>query len=669
MTSTTSLSENGFAQGRQIFWWTLRRGRGIFFLNVALQFLLFPFLTFLVLQSVHSNYRENNAIYASDTLSEQLFSNFSEKSQVVHFLSLLVGVMFCFLLCYFLFGYMHQKRSVDLIHAMPVRRIPLLLGKYAAGLVILWVPVVVCAILDLAVGALMGVGADPSFSPFLFGTILPFLFWNLVITGACLSFFLFFAVCCGTLLDTIISVVAINIFYPLLIALLWFNASYQIPGFSLSGIGEGGLYDFLHIVVPLFCAVATPINRGMDLLFQKAWIMLAVGIVFTAASCLLYRRRKSECAESGFAFPIPKYIICFIATAASALAAGVIFQNFRNTFLNYSIGLVIGSVLAHVISEAIYSRGFRNLVKSFRAYGVFAVVFIVAYVSVAFGFFGYDTRIPQASQVESVTVDIPTYYLTNRYDQDTFSFRVQKVEYDKYGGYRYEDTLKNVTHTLYEPETIEKTIAFHQALVNQYREELYPYIYPNERYYRNITLTYHMKDGSEFKRCYSDRIYEEPDDVTEAEKCLVDLFNLREYRVSGNVLYYLEPDALGDIRVTLPEEETPNTSGGVPETQELDEVLLDLTTEEKQELLEALRQDIDEMQAVPDQTWDNTAQTLIINMDCSEPFVPQGEAVKELLGDRYNPEERVAFSSYIYLSLGKNYPRTAELIKAMLLEE
>ena len=32
--------------------------------------------------------------------------------------------------------------------------------------------------------------------------------------GVCLAFFMFFAVCCGTLLDTMISVVAINVFYP-----------------------------------------------------------------------------------------------------------------------------------------------------------------------------------------------------------------------------------------------------------------------------------------------------------------------------------------------------------------------------------------------------------------------------------------------------------------------
>ena len=79
--------------------------------------------------------------------------------------------------------------------------------------------------------------------------------------------------------------------------------------------------------------------------------------------------------------------------------------------------------------------------------------------------------------------------------------------------------------------------------MDQYRETLYPYLRPQSRYYKDITLTYHMKDGSEFRR-----ISLQPDSTKElvgdtpAEQRLLDLFNLLEYRTSGNYLYYVEPD-------------------------------------------------------------------------------------------------------------------------------
>ena len=666
MTSTTSSFKTGFAEGKGIFLWTLRRGRGILILNVALQFLLFPFLTFLVLQGARGEYQSNTYQQELYTLEEYLCSSFSSKAQAAAYAALLLGIALCFILCAFLFGYLHQKRSVDLMHAMPVRRVPMLLGKYFAGLVILWLPVIVCVLLDFLTAMLMGAASVPNFPGFLTQTLLPFFAWDIVMIGVCLAFFMFFAVCCGTLLDTMISVVAINVFYPMLLGLLWSNAADQIPGFPVRSVGSGGVLDILmQIGSPLFAGAATPMIKGMSLL------MLAVGIVLVIASCLLYRRRKSECAESSFAFPLPKYIICFVATAASALLAGQVFLSVNNTTANYFAGLIIGSVLAHIISEAIYSRGFKGLKKSFKAYGVFAVVFLIGYVSIVTGFYGYDTRIPQASEVESVDVYIPTGYISQGYS-DTFSFNIQEVEMDSDGrGYTSVRSLRTMEHTLRDPESIEKTIAFHQAVVDQYRETLYPYLRPQSRYYKDITLTYHMKDGSEFRRIFSSRIYKELVGDTPAEQRLLDLFNLLEYRTSGNYLYYVEPDCFTEIYVELPDTETIDTSlvvgeyGAAARTEEIPGITLIPSREQKEQLLEAIRQDIDEMQ-VTQTDLPNLGDEIWISIDFTNPIIPQGEALKEFLGDTYTQGTRVIFSEGFNCYLGGNYPRTTEVIESML---
>ena len=92
MTSTTSSFKTGFAEGKGIFLWTLRRGRGILILNVALQFLLFPFLTFLVLQGARGEYQSNTYQQELYTLEEYLCSSFSSKAQAAAYAALLLGI-------------------------------------------------------------------------------------------------------------------------------------------------------------------------------------------------------------------------------------------------------------------------------------------------------------------------------------------------------------------------------------------------------------------------------------------------------------------------------------------------------------------------------------------------------------------------------------------------
>ena len=238
-------------------------------------------------------------------------------------------------------------------------------------------------------------------------------------------------------------------------------------------------------------------------------------------------------------------------------------------------------------------------------------------------------------------------------------------------GYTSVRSLRTMEHTLRDPESIEKTIAFHQAVVDQYRETLYPYLRPQSRYYKDITLTYHMKDGSEFRRIFSSRIYKELDGDTPAEQRLLDLFNLLEYRTSGNYLYYVEPDCFTEIYVQLPDTETIDTSlvvgeyGAAARTEEIPRITLIPSREQKEQLLEAIRQDIDEMQ-VTQADLPNLGDEIWISIDFTNPIIPQGEALKEFLGDTYTQGTRVIFSEGFNCYLGGNYPRTTEVIESML---
>lgn len=125
--------------------------------------------------------------------------------------------------------------------------------------------------------------------------------------------------------------------------------------------------------------------------------------------------RKTVC------FFLPKIFIRFIITAVAGLGMGLLFHTSLFSASSFFIGVAAGSLAAHIVVEAVYSRGFRQMKRSFTWYGIFAVAFIIFYGVLATGFFGYDTRLPAADDVESISVSIPNQFYNSNgriYDMD-----------------------------------------------------------------------------------------------------------------------------------------------------------------------------------------------------------------------------------------------------------
>ena len=160
--------------------------------------------------------------------------------------------------------------------------------------------------------------------------------------------------------------------------------------------------------------------KGMSLL------MLAVGIVLVIASCLLYAAGKASAPRAASRSRDAEIHHLLCRNGGVGAFGGQVFLSVNNTTANYFAGLIIGSVLAHIISEAIYSRGFKGLKKSFKAYGVFAVVFLIGYVSIVTP--AFTATIPvsrRRPRWRAWTLYIPTGYISQGYS-DTFSFNIRR---------------------------------------------------------------------------------------------------------------------------------------------------------------------------------------------------------------------------------------------------
>lgn len=581
MTSTTF-----FHELKETYGWVLKKNRGVLILLAVLMFLSGP-LIFLIGAANQPTSTAQSGLSQTELFQQkQIFAqSFLLYAPVA---SMILILIFSAVLCVMLFGYMHNKRSVDLFHSLPVRREALLLGRWCAGLTILWIPLLANFLLLFLLLTCYGMGINvwSVFSPML---------WCMLMGTAAFTSCMLMAVCSGTMLDTALSVIGINAGYPLLILCTTILINMLLPGANI----DYEQHIFILSALAPFAAWVSPILKlGYSFpWFLLWWIFLT--LVMLCGAVVLYKKRKSESAENSLAFPLPKILIRFLLTAVGGMGFGLMVGN-ENT-LTFFVGLAAGSVIAHTVVECIYSRGFQQLRKSFEWYGVFAVAFILFYGIVVTGCFGYDTRLPSADEVTSVTVS------TNFHEG-----------YDGYGcNVIYDQNnrrLKALTPLLSEPDSIKTVLKIHENIIQVRRSSGYPY-QMHGRISTAATLTYHLKNGKSFTRTYN--LYEWNDKVLQT---IQPIYELEEYTDGLDMIFMLEPQDIKGIEVKTPGRAFSSGKAVIPEDAQ------------KEELLAALRQDIRNKKVNYDADSQNDP-LLTLQLDFYNNLTPKNKKLKTILGD------------------------------------
>lgn len=501
MTWTISLPER-FSEFRKTYGWVLKKNIGMMVLLTVLLFLSLPLM--LLFQISRINQIDSMTEAQRATMLAQSCPSFVS-SEILYF-GVTLMLIFSIVFCVRLFWYLQNKRSVDLFHSLPVGRVPMLLGRWCVGMTALALPVLVNFLILRLV--LLSAGVPPMAERMsLFGAMM----WLLLMAAGAFTFCTFLAVCSGSMMDTVLSVLGINAGFPICLLICVQLAEITLPGIN---------YDWFEYLAPAtllapFPAAYLPFaQRVLDL---PAWFLpwwICFTIVLLVGSCVLYRRRRSEAAEDLSAFPIPKTIVRFLVTACAGVGFGMILMN--NGTVGFFIGVLAGSAVAHVIVEALYARGFSMLKKSIVWYAVFAGCFLVFYGVLTTGCFGYDTRIPDASEVESVAVCLHN-------EQRQF------ITADGKGTELY-PVLKR-------PESIRSVLQIHKELTGWYRENSYPYTPQGPAAGADLTLEYHLKNGRTLMRSY----YASERSIGEVNKGRQEVTDLLEYKQGNDVAFYLQP--------------------------------------------------------------------------------------------------------------------------------
>lgn len=631
MTLTKSY-HNSFRQWWSVYTWSLKKQSGISVIYLILLCLALPFLLGIVLFSFMKKQYE----LTGESIANGLYTLFT--------LFVIPGtLLFVFITAILLFRFMHNKRSTDFYHALPVSRTAMFFGRFLAGFTLLAIPMIICCCITAIV--LVCIQGVTNTLDMPYGMLFLYLLYLLIIILITYTFTVFITVCSGTTFNAIISAVSIGIAYPIFVYLLINMVNLLIPGFTWQGfttiLTAGSPY--MASFVPAFFMGPTgkEMTMSADMIAFFVWWAF-ITIVMIVASWLLYRARKSENAEGRKAYPIPQVIIRTVVSGAVGIGLGYILFVALGGTVAFFIGVVIGATIAHIIIEVLYAKGFRTLLKSLPYLAGFLVLFGIYYTILAMGCFGYDTKVPLANQVESVDIDLDN--------------TEENIILDEKG----KVINTNTPVHLQDRTSIEAVIGWHQATVDENRENHYPYQMSNHIFSGQVT--YHLKDGSTFTRTveyFPDSDNTETNSASSKRKEQKNLLERQEeYIKNSNVIFYVEPQALNTVTVEK----------GYSDSEKY-------ITEEGQKamLLQMLQQDImraEMNKSDSDQSQYDVQENADTEMDGNEillivdikSFVPSSSSIVRKIIGTYHGKIRFSQTSLSYVIDASEYPNTYQYL-------
>ena len=385
------------------------------------------------------------------------------------------------------FGYLYNNRSAAMMHALPMRRETLFTTQYLAGLSFLLLPHLAVAALTAAAELILLPSAH-------WGAVLSALWlWLLVQSGTALFFFSFASFCAmftGHIL-------ALPAFYAILngLVMVLYTLLTQLMAQFFYGLPRdytgNTLVEYCTPLLTLFKACNMNVDQvtvnGVTSATDQYCLAApkvvaayaAVGLIFALLALMIYRYRHVESAGDVVAIPVVRPIFLCGVSFCTGLCLGTLtaaFFGWQSEALSLSLSVLVWTVAGWFAAQMLLKKSFRV----FRAWkGCLAMVAALALLCTAcfLDLFGVEDRVPDASQVASLTVSGDLGY-----------------PYDS-GNLR----LDNVT----DPTQIQRAVNLHQAIVrDKDRADFDSRSYAPGDDYIYFHVRYTMKDGSTLERNY-----------------------------------------------------------------------------------------------------------------------------------------------------------------------
>ena len=349
-----------------------------------------------------------------------------------------------------LFSYMNKRKNIDTIHALPIKRSKLFSLNIISGALLYTIPLIVTSIITAAVITGMGFWPYITFAQMAVWLINSLLYLTIFFSIAC-----FFSICSGNVLVmAVLTYVFSALPYIIYTAIngtlsMWFYG-YAVPTDSSFWADISPAIYIVRNVGDGVLPSASSLSGILYFIFSIIMIILAG---------FLYTMRRSENTSSTIAFKPAKPVIKYILTFLCAIFAGVMLYYVTNSssIVILILGYLVGGAVAYMVLHAIIQKDVRAIKAGSRGLALSLVIIFALSMALCFDIFGYQKRVPEASEVTTVYFD-PVNYGNSA---------------EKYGtGYKT-------------PENIERIIKLHEACIDAKFNENYSYTTYRTDYYND----------------------------------------------------------------------------------------------------------------------------------------------------------------------------------------
>ena len=413
--------------------------------------------------------------------------------------NILLAMLSSFIVASIMFSYLNNKTAIDLYHSLPIDRKSLHFTIYLAGLVILLIPFTISWALAIPLHLLVD-------NPQIWETIIGYIYVILPLISI-YTIIIYVQINTGTTVDSMLYAFIV-LFLPFFAYLTYFAYGNAL----LLGFNQLFDWNFLSYLSPFVAIFHNTINNllfSSYLIFnQLYWII--VNIVIYWITIKIYQVRQSEKTQMPFTnnsfFPIVS--ISAIILVQILLYSFFYVITYDTSMINvFSLVLsVLISAVLYMILDAVASRSFKNILKAGLKYLIISL--FVALITIPVNItksFGFITHIP--NNIESVSVSFydnlglihesgkKDFYFYNQSYQPTFTFNVDKeikvitdlhqtiLNHYQYYDYNEENFLQNYTNNNDEPINPIVNLAYNSIT--------------------NITIDYHLNNGSIMSRQYT----------------------------------------------------------------------------------------------------------------------------------------------------------------------
>ncbi len=407
------------------------------------------------------------------------------------------------------FSYMHTKRSVDVFHSLPIKRSTLIFGGVLSAAESVIIPLAANYLVVIVAG-LVRMATLPQYEFMVPYVLMDFALWAIVIFST-LCIVAFVAVQVGTIFDNFIFSCELLIVLPILI---WFTI--MICDSTLRGfVVSEDVFSYGAFASPITLMAERYMNSGYEFshinfmpstIFVLVWLVLSVGILFAAD--YIYRRRRSEVAETSTAnAPLAQFgvlAVVYVVGMTGGMLMGDMLMSFaamnsggtlnRISFVVWSF---VFAALAFILTQAILQRGFKGLRSSLLRGGVAVGITTVASVIFITGGLGYESRIPAAEDVESITINYRGSYVNiGLLNADEY-----QVWFDDFGN-EMRHYMGKYDLELSQSETVNLVRDIHAIAADPNAQEAYYELGQNLPHAGWFEVTYNLSNGMKISRRY-----------------------------------------------------------------------------------------------------------------------------------------------------------------------